>query len=507
MMLSVALLGTTPLAVLLPQALETVAAVVLLGRTVERVAGPRAGVVSALLLAVSPVTFALARFDDPDTMLVLTSVLVAYAAVRVAADGRARWLVLLGAALGAAFLTKWLAGLVVLPAVSWALWAPTRGRRWRAAGTTGAAFAVVGLWWVAVLAVLGPAGRPTADASSGSLVDLVLGSNGVARLSGDGGGSVSGVPGVTRLLTAPFADQTAWFLPAALLATVLLLLDRDADPVRRVVVRLLGGWLVVAAVLFSAMGGAMHPYYTSYLAAPAAGLLGLAAARVGRGWSAARGAVLVGVAGVTGVLVLAATGRGLAWLAAPAAAACLLAVGLLLRRRAVAGAVLALVVGVAVLTGPATTDWVTAHLIVNGSDPRAGWHQAGTTLVPPASLVAFLHAHRVGEWVAAVPQASPAAELQLAGRMPVLPLGGFTGSATMPSLAQLRSFAASGRLRYVALLGRYLADPSGTPRTLVGRPLATMVDWARATGCPLRVGAVTLIDLADRSCHPPRGTG
>jgi 4-amino-4-deoxy-L-arabinose transferase-like glycosyltransferase len=502
MMLSVHLLGTRPVAVLLPQALVTVAAVVLLGRTVARVSGTRAGVVAAALLAASPVTFALARYDDPDTMLVLASVAAAYAVVRAAGDPRRRWLVLLGAALGAAFLTKWLAGLVVAPALLWALWRPTAGRRLRSAATVGVSFAVTGLWWVVVLAMLGPGARPTADASRGSLVDLVLGSNGLDRLGGAGGGAVSGVPGPARLLTAPFADQTAWFLPAALLAAVLLLLDRTTEPVHRAAVRLLAGWLGVAAVLFSAMGGAMHPYYTSYLAPPAAGLLGLAAARVGRGWSRARGAALLAVAGLTGAAVLADTGRSLAWLAWPTALAT--AVGVLVvltRRRPGLGLVAGVLAAAAVLTGPAATDWVTAHTVVNGADPRAGWGQAGTSFVPPAALAAFLRAHRSGEWAAAVPQASAAAELRLESGLPVLPLGGFTGSSPMPSLAQLREFAATGRLRYVALLGRYLQDPTGTPSMLRGRAVTAMVDWARTVGCPERAGPVTVIDLADRTCH------
>jgi 4-amino-4-deoxy-L-arabinose transferase-like glycosyltransferase len=502
MMLSVRLLGTHPVAVLLPQVLVTAASVLVLGRAVGRVSGTRAGVVAAVVLAVSPVTFALARYDDPDTMLLLTSVVAAYAVVRAAADPRRRWLLLLGAALGAAFLTKWLAGLVIAPAVLWALWSPTTGRRLRTAATVGASFALSGLWWVGVLAVLGPGGRPTADASNGSLVDLVLGSNGVSRLGGDGGGAVSGVPGVTRLLTAPFADQTAWFLPAALVAAVLLLLDRTLEPVHRAAVRLFAGWLAVAAVLFSAMGGAMHPYYTSYLAAPAAGLLGMGAARVGHGWSRARGGTLLGVAGLTGAAVLAGTGRSLAWLALPAAVATLAGVlALLVRGHRGVGVVAGGLAVAAVLTGPAATDWVTAHVVVNGADPRAGWRQAGTSFVPPAALAAFLRTHRSGEWAAAVPQASAAAELQLESGLPVLPLGGFTGSSAMPSLAQLRSFAATGRLRYVALLGRYLQDPTGTPAALHGHAVTAMVDWARTVGCPVQAGPVTVIDLADHTCH------
>ena len=512
MMLAVRLLGAHPLAVLLPQLLETVAAVVVLGATVWWAGRGRAAVVAALLLAAGPVTFALARFDDPDTMLLLASVVVAYAVVRAAADPRKRWLVLLGAALGAAFLTKWLAGLVVVPAVARALCGPAAGPPNRAVLVTPPPAVPSRAWWVGVLAVLGPDRRPYADSSSGSLLHLVLGSNGVSRLSGDGGGAISGHPGPWRLLLPPFADQSAWYLPAALVAAALLLLDRTArsgavggsgpgSPAWRAAVRLFGGWLVVAAVLFSAMGGAMHPYYTSYLAAPAAALLGLAAARVGRGWASWRPILLVLVAGTTGALALGATGRSLAGLAGVAvAAAVLAAVGLAgrTRRGAVVGGVAALV---AVLVGPAATDWATLHVVVNGADPRAGWSQHGVSSVPPAALVAFLRAGRGdATWAAAVPEATPAAQLQLASGLPVLPIGGFTGAAAAPSTAQLARFVEQGRLRYLVLEGRYRTDPAGTPAGLAGRPVATVVDWARARACPERVAGVTVLDLGDPGC-------
>ncbi|PKW26018.1 ArnT family glycosyltransferase [Phycicoccus duodecadis] len=504
MMLSVRLLGVRSVAVLLPQALVTAAAVVLLGHTVRRVAGLRAGVVAAVLLAVSPVTFALSRYDDPDTMLLLVSVVAAWAVAALADHPRRRLLVLLGGALGAAFLTKWLAGLVLAPAAGVALWRPLATQRLRAVVTVAVAAVVSGLWWVAVLAVLGPGRRPFADDSQGSLVELVLGSNGFARLEGRGGGSISGHPGLLRLFTPPFADQVTWFLPGALLALVLLALDRAVRGAERALVVLLGGWLVVAAMLFSAMGGAMHPYYTSYLAAPAAGLLGLAAGRVGRAWAPWRGAALVAVLGATGTAVLAATGRDLAWLAAVAGVATVAAVLALLLpegRRPRLLPLAAFAAALAVLTGPVVTDAVTTQVVVNGADPRAGWSQAGATSVPPPALVAWLRARRSGDWAAAVPQASPAAQLQLASGLPVLPLGGFTGSSDAPTQGQLRSFVASGRLRYVVLLGQYRRYPLGTPPALAGHPVAAAVDWARRRGCPSVVAGVTVLDLADRTCR------
>ncbi|MBD3784171.1 MAG: hypothetical protein IE926_14690, partial [Micrococcales bacterium] len=73
-------------------------------------------------------------------------------------------------------------------------------------------------------------------------------------------------------------------------------------------------------------------------------------------------------------------------------------------------------------------------------------------------------------------------------------------SAAAPSTAQLARFVEQGRLRYLVLEGRYRTDPAGTPAGLAGRPVATVVDWARARACPERVAGVTVLDLGDPGC-------
>ena len=503
--LSVRVFGLHPWSLVLPQALLTVAAVVLLARIVRRAAGRLAGLVAAGAYAATPVVAALARANEPEPLLVVFTLLTGYAVVRVAQGGGRRWLVLAGLGLGCAFLTKWAMGWLVAPGVLWALWPVLRGRRLRAGGLLVVMTLVSGLWWVAVLAVLGPERRPFPDSPHGSLLDLVVGQNGVSRLAGAGGGAISGTPGPLRLLIPPFADQIGWFLPAALVLLGWLGWRRHGSVVERAAVRLFGGWMLTLVVLFSAMGGAMHPYYTAYLAPAIAAVLGIGLAAAWRdGYRILLAVVLAGSAGYCGWVTYAV---GLsAWTTAVALAAGTsgaVIVALAPRRWVGAGCAL---VAAGLLTGPVVTCAGTLSHPMVGANPRAGWHNHARSDPYPVALTDFLAARQGGaDWVAAAPQGTPAAVLSLQMQRPVLPLGGFTGTGAEPTPAQLETFMAARRLRYVVLIGRYTHHRDDTPRSLRGTPLAATVDWARTTGCPVTVAGVRVIDLWDRACHLSTG--
>src|SRR5207247_6935288 len=68
--LSARVLGFSSFSILLPQALCTIAAVGLLYATVRRSFGPAAGLIAAGALAITPVTVAIARVNNPDALLV-----------------------------------------------------------------------------------------------------------------------------------------------------------------------------------------------------------------------------------------------------------------------------------------------------------------------------------------------------------------------------------------------------------------------------------------------------
>jgi hypothetical protein len=71
MEISARLFGLNGWSLLVPQAVEGVAAVALLAAAVRRVAGHAAGLLAGAALAVTPVAVLMFRFDNPDAMLTL----------------------------------------------------------------------------------------------------------------------------------------------------------------------------------------------------------------------------------------------------------------------------------------------------------------------------------------------------------------------------------------------------------------------------------------------------
>ncbi|WP_327181324.1 glycosyltransferase family 39 protein [Streptomyces sp. NBC_01334] len=314
-------------ALILPQVLEGVAGVLVLHRTVRRWAGEGAALIAALVLTLTPITVAINRDNNPDTLLVLLLVSAAYALTRaLQAEGRAAtwWLCASGFLIGCGFLTKMLAAWMVVPAfaVAWLVggscpWIP-RVRRLLGAG---AILAASSLWWVAMVA-LWPGDRPYIGGSEdGSAWDLVIGYNGLGRVFGSsdgtpqgmggGGGFAGGFGGQSgpgRMFATQVGGQISWLLPLCALALAVavaaaVLRRRGRLPASALLPAsgwlLWGTWLVVCAAVYSTQKGIFHPYYTTQLAPAIAALCGGLTAGLARVHRAGlRWAPLAGVAGV-----------------------------------------------------------------------------------------------------------------------------------------------------------------------------------------------------------------
>lgn len=382
MALSGRVFGFSSWSMLAPQALMGVASVALVHAAVRRTSGRVAGLLAGLVLALTPAAALIFRFNNPDALLVLLMTLGAYAVVRALEGARTRWLVLAGAALGFAFLTKMGQAFLVLPAFSLAylLFAPTGlGRRVRQLLLAGVALVVSAGWYLALVELWPASSRPYIGGSSdNSLLQLALEYNGLGRLfggdgnGGGGGGGAAGAAGASsgatgtsfggaaspwRLFSNEFGNEISWLLPAALVALVAgLWLTRRAvrtDAVRASLV-LWGGWLLVTGAVLSAMSGTVHPYYTVALAPAIAALVGTGAAAAWRARTAVSGHVallaLVVSAAVWSFVLL---GRTSSWYPALrwAVLAVALAAVLALVASAVGGPQLRRAVSVAVLAG------------------------------------------------------------------------------------------------------------------------------------------------------------
>jgi 4-amino-4-deoxy-L-arabinose transferase-like glycosyltransferase len=304
--LSVRVFGYHPLSVLVPQALMGVASVGLVYDLVRRRFGRAAGFAGGLALALTPITVAISRHNNPDALLVLCCVAALWFAVRALEDGRTRWLVLAGVCVGLGFETKMLVALVVVPGIVLAhLLVAPRGRlralRQLLAG--GAAMVLVGGAWPALMALTPAADRPwISGTSDNSILSLIFEYNGFGRVDGQaggpggagpggGGGSVfGGEAGPLRLLNAALGGQAGWLLGFAVVSGLGLLVAsglrrRDARTGWFVAV---GGAFAVSAALFSFAGGIFHPYYVSLLAPFAAAMVGAGVAQLLAGDAHAR---------------------------------------------------------------------------------------------------------------------------------------------------------------------------------------------------------------------------
>ncbi|MDZ7928968.1 glycosyltransferase family 39 protein [Rhodococcus sp. NPDC076796] len=299
--LSARLFGFSSFSLLLPQALMGVAAVATVYAAVKRVANPTAGLLAGFALASVPAAALMFDFDNPDALLVLLMTLGGYFVVRSlqtpAGRRAAMWLALAGVALGFAFLTKMLQGLLVLPAFGLtylvAGQAQLRARLLHLIGAFAALIVAAG-WWVLTVQLWPESARPYIGGSTDNTVmDLVLGYNGLGRIFGNTGGggmeapagmragaagsSFGGSTGLDRLFGSEMGIQISWLIPAALVALVFGLIARGRAPrtdLLRASLILWGGWFLVTALIFSYMSGTIHPYYTVALAPALAGMIG-----------------------------------------------------------------------------------------------------------------------------------------------------------------------------------------------------------------------------------------
>lgn len=336
---SVRLFGLTPWSILIPEALMGVATAWLLYLAVRRAVRPstgseaaahRAGLVAAVVLALTPVAALMFRFNNPDALLVLLMTAAGYATVRAVQDGKARWLIAAGALLGFGFLTKQLQVLLVVPGFALAyLWAAphTLGRRLMHLGGALGAMVVSAGWWIVAVELTPASARPFIGGSqTNSILELTFGYNGFGRLDGNevgsvGGGNGWGQPGLMRLFSDTFGGQIAWLLPSALLLGLAVLwVGRRAprtDPVRASVV-VWGCWVLVTGLTFSLAAGIIHEYYSVALAPGIAALVGIGAGIL---WHRRRGpfeatalAVAILAAGITAAILLGRASGFVPWL-------------------------------------------------------------------------------------------------------------------------------------------------------------------------------------------------
>ncbi|MEU0038190.1 glycosyltransferase family 39 protein [Streptomyces sp. NPDC006333] len=337
MALSVRIFGLGSWAILVPQVLMGVATVGVLYAAVRRRFSPAAGLIAGAVCALTPVAALMFRFNNPDAMLALLMTVTVYCVLRGLEDGRTKWLVWAGVAVGFAFLAKTLQAFLILPplAVLYAVCAPVGLRkRFAQIGLSAGAVLVAGGWWVAIVELWPASSRPYIGGSqNNSFLELTFGYNGLGRISGDETGSVGGgggggggtgrwgETGWDRMFNSEIGGQISWLLPAALILLVAgIVLTRKAGrtDLTRGSFLAWGGSLLMTMAVFSYMAGIFHQYYTVALAPYIAAVVGMGATMLweerGRVWASLTLAGAVTASAAWGYVLLNRTSDYLPWL-------------------------------------------------------------------------------------------------------------------------------------------------------------------------------------------------
>lgn len=189
--LSASLFGVNGFAVVLPQLLAGIASILLLFHLVRRSFGDLAGLLAALLLAVTPVAIAVERNNTPDALLILILLLAAWAFLKATETGRLRTLLLGALLVGVGFNIKMLQAFLPLPAF-YALYLFGAQQPWRCKlrNLTLATLLLipVSLSWALIVDLTPADQRPYMGGSStNSALELIVGYNGLQRLLGGAG--------------------------------------------------------------------------------------------------------------------------------------------------------------------------------------------------------------------------------------------------------------------------------------------------------------------------------
>lgn len=298
-----------------------------------------------------------------------------------------------------------------------------------------------------------------------------------------GGGmqNETGQAGPLRLFNRQLAGQSSWFLPLALLFSILIPLAFWHPRLLTFrFILLWAGWLIPQAVFFS-YAGLFHRYYLMMLAPAIAALVGAGsqvavdAWRLGgwwRCWLPAAGIAVV----VTQVGIIAAFPTFAVWLipALLLAAVILLALGYFFRHRRRLVAVVNRIMLVPLFLAPFI--WSLIPVVTGGHSglPYAGPELleaaninrgSGNNLSGASRLANYLLEHQgQAVYVAAAQSAQQASPLILLTGQPVMAFGGFSGGDNILSVDDFAKMVSAGQVRFVLTQnGPQVNQQPGTP--------------------------------------------
>jgi 4-amino-4-deoxy-L-arabinose transferase-like glycosyltransferase len=334
--------------------------------------------------------------------------------------------------------------------------------------------------------------------------------------------------GPLRLFERGLGNQGAWLLPFALVgllafALLVLLPARDGpqprgpdrrDP-RLALLIVLGGWLLVEAVVLSFSKGIVHPYYVSALGPGVAAMVG--AGSYAFAHFALRPDWRLGLLALAAALTMPAQivllhrDHYMSWFTAPlvaaTAAALLLVLALLLlpAARRLAAPAVALALGVLVIAPAvyAASNWLApVQSTFPAAGPRAaagpgGYGVNDEHVGVDRALLAYVEGHGAGtRWSVLADASNTASPMILLGGH-AGSLGGFSGTDPALDGPGLAVYVREGEARYV-LLGGEFSTRGGTEATEAVQRTCRVVPTRTWLPRPLQPNGLILFDCAGR---------
>ncbi|MGC0236948.1 ArnT family glycosyltransferase [Arthrobacter sp. SD76] len=512
--LSVRLFGLSTWSVLLPQAAATLVGAFLTYLLSRRYLPAPIALFSTALFAFTPITVLLARYNNPDPLMVLLMLAALLAGIKATESGKARFLYLAAVFLSLGFLTKQLQAFLILPSLiaSFCIFSlVTWRRRLMTLGAAGMLLTLGSLAWPLIIDAIKPNSRPYVGGSStNSMLELTLGYNGLDRvlkrendpwtaLLPEGMRSVETDAGVFRLFNANYGQEIGWLLLPALLSGFAVLgavARKRYTRAKSVFALAVASWLVITYLVLSFMGSSFHSYYTAALAAPVALCLGL-----GLELALAPGkSKLFRIAIFSSLLLSAIFSRAMwqisdaypEWLGQTLLYAELLAGALILipaPRDWVRPAATWLAVG-SLTVGPIFCSTLTINTPQFGSNPLSGgiatnpntlsrFLTGAKSLDPawatglaigktpsPAMEQLLKESSPSCTWAAATYPGQTAARFQLGAGRPVMPLGGFAATDPSPTLERFQEWVSKGKICFLVVQPEQLKVPGNSSQLL-----------------------------------------
>ncbi|KZL93991.1 glycosyltransferase family 39 protein [Clostridium magnum] len=326
--------GFNGMAIVLPEALASVFSVYLIYKIINKRFGQTAGIISALVLALTPILVAVSRNNTIDGILIFMLILASDQTIKASEKSSIKHLIIASLFIGLGFNVKMLQAYMIVPAVysTYFLFSKEKIlKRMISSAISIVILVIVSFSWIMAVDFTPAQNRPYVGSSgTNSEINLTLGNNGMGRLIGraSGGGNNSHMtsqqngrknepgnnpPGKTkaedknrppsgnspqpkpmngqglggeggptsifRLYNNNIAGQISWFLFPALMVSLLCLYQlfrKKLEPSSKNISLFYFTMCFISMfIYFSFSIGMVHRYYLAMLSSAIAGLIGI----------------------------------------------------------------------------------------------------------------------------------------------------------------------------------------------------------------------------------------